>query len=190
MRSALAMIAAAGAFAAAALPAQAQGPGRPDRDRFDQRPGGSYVQSCRNIDVRRGEISAECRSRKGRWVWSRASANCGEMENKDGYLVCVRGAGRPGGHGGHGGPWGGGRADVVLFEHAGFDGRAYEVDGDISNFASVGFNDRASSIQVRRGEWELCDDAKFRGRCWRVSSDIRNFPGEMNDRVSSIRRIR
>jgi len=190
MRTALALIAATSALAATAAPALAQGPGRGDR--YEERPRGSYEQSCRNINVRRGEITAECRDRRGRWQWSSASADCREMENQDGRLVCIRGGGRPGGPGGSGGPgWGGGRgADAVIFEHAGYGGRAYEVRGDMPDFTQIGFNDKASSIQIRRGEWELCDDIYYRGRCWRVSADMGLFPRDMNDRVSSIRRIR
>lgn len=185
MRTALALIAAASALTASAAPALAQ-PGRGDR--WDERPRGSYEQSCRNITVRRGEVSAECRNRKDRWEWSSASADCRNLENHNGRLVCTSGGGRPGGSGQWGGP--GGRADAVLFEHAGYGGRAYEVRGDMPDFVQIGFNDRASSIQIRRGEWELCDDAYYRGRCWRVSADMGVFPREMNDRVSSIRRIR
>jgi hypothetical protein len=186
MRTALALIVATSALAATAAPALAQGPGRGDR--FDDRPRGSYEQSCRNINVRRGEITAECRNRRDRWVWSTASADCRNMENHDGRLVCVSGGGRPGGPGGPGN--GGGRADAVIFEHAGYGGRAYEVRGDMPDFVQIGFNDKASSIQIRRGEWELCDDAYYRGRCWRVSGDMGVFPRDMNDRISSIRRIR
>lgn len=246
MRAALALIAAAGALAAVAAPAAAQdrGYGRPDTPR------GSYQDSCRDVQVRRGEISAQCRDNRGQWVWSTASADCrGDMTNQNGRLTCLSGSGRPGtlprgsylescrdasvrgreltaqcrddrgrwnwtsasaecrgdmtnqngrlvcfggagGAGGPGGPGGGGRGQAVLFEDAGYRGRAVNVDGDIADLGAFGFNDRASAIRVGRGEWELCDDINYRGRCWRISSDISLFSGEMNDRVSSIRRIR
>ncbi|MFT4252702.1 MAG: CVNH domain-containing protein [Caulobacter sp.] len=236
MRAAFALIAAAGALVAIGGPAAAQ-------DRGYGSPRGSYQESCRDVQVRRGEITAQCRDSRGAWVWSSASADCrGEMSNQNGRLVCLSGGGRPGTlprgsylescrdaslrgreltaqcrddrgrwnwtsvnadcrgdisnqngrltcFGGPGGP-GGGRGEALLFEHAGYQGRTYQVDGEAPDLRAGGFNDKASSIRIRGGEWELCDDIGFRGRCWRVSSDIVQFSGEMNDRVSSIRRIR
>ena len=29
----------------------------------------------------------------------------------------------------------------------------------------MGFNDRASSVIVERGQWQVCDDIGFRGYC-------------------------
>ncbi|MDQ2736078.1 MAG: beta/gamma crystallin family protein [Pseudomonadota bacterium] len=81
-------------------------------------------------------------------------------------------------------------AQVTFFEHDGFRGRSFTSDRPVENFARFGFNDRASSVIVRSGRWELCEDARFGGRC------VVLRPGRygslraigMNDRVSSVRR--
>jgi hypothetical protein len=56
-------------------------------------------------------------------------------------------------------------AQVTFYEHEGFRGRVFAADRPIANFAAYGFNDRASSVVVDRGRWEVCEDAGFRGRC-------------------------
>lgn len=56
-------------------------------------------------------------------------------------------------------------ADIVFYEHDGFRGRSFVSDRSISNFADVGFNDRAASVVIGSGTWQLCSDAFFRGRC-------------------------
>jgi uncharacterized protein YcfJ len=82
--------------------------------------------------------------------------------------------------------------DIVFFEHNGFHGRDLSVDGrEIDNFQQVGFNDRASSVIVFEGRWEVCENAGFNGRC--VILRPGRYPDlgamGMNDRVSSVRRI-
>ncbi|MBI1685231.1 beta/gamma crystallin-related protein [Caulobacter hibisci] len=243
MRPALALLALAGAALAVSAPASAQdrGYGRPDST-----PRGSYQDSCRDITVRRGEISAQCRDNRNQWVWTSANADCrGDMTNQNGRLVCLSGGGRPGtlprgsylescrdaavrgreltaqcrndrgrwnwtsadadcrgdmtnqdgrlvcyGGGGHPGQGGGWRGGVVLYQDGGFRERSVEINGDTPDLRAFNFNDRASSIRVQGGDWELCDDINYGGRCWRVSSDIVQFSPDMNERVSSLRRIR
>lgn len=81
-------------------------------------------------------------------------------------------------------------AQVRFYEHDDFRGRSFTAERPIGDFAQFGFNDRASSAIVRRGFWELCDNAGFGGRCVVLG------PGRytslsamgMNDRVSSVRR--
>lgn len=58
-----------------------------------------------------------------------------------------------------------GAAEITFFEHAGFRGRTYSSNQTVPNFADVGFNDRASSVIIRSGTWQLCSDAYFHGRC-------------------------
>ncbi len=82
-------------------------------------------------------------------------------------------------------------AQIMLYEHDNFNGRTYRASNSVSNLGETGFNDRASSAQVRSGRWQLCDDAYFRGSCVTLG------PGEypslrsmgMNDRVSSVREL-
>ena len=56
-------------------------------------------------------------------------------------------------------------ASIALYESDSFRGRSFVADQTISNFANVGFNDRAASVIIRSGSWQLCTDAYFRGRC-------------------------
>lgn len=81
-------------------------------------------------------------------------------------------------------------AQVRVFEHDNFRGRSFTADRAIADFSRFGFNDKASSVIVRSGNWELCDNWRFEGRC--VLLRPGRYPSftamGMNDRVSSIRR--
>lgn len=56
-------------------------------------------------------------------------------------------------------------AQVTFYEQDGFRGRSFTAERSISNFEQIGFNDRASSLVVNRGRWEVCTDARFSGQC-------------------------
>ena len=92
--------------------------------------------------------------------------------------------------------WGGGRDSrrggdpIVLFEHAGFGGRSAGINGDLSNLNAIGFNDRASSVQVNAGAWRLCSDAYGQGRCVVVDRDADLTSLGLNDQVSFVGRVR
>ena len=82
-------------------------------------------------------------------------------------------------------------AQVTLYDQEGFHGHTFSANGPIFNLDKLGFNDRASSIIVDRGDWQVCEDSDFRGRC------IVLRPGQypslgamgMNKRISSLRRV-
>ena len=78
----------------------------------------------------------------------------------------------------------------MLFEHAGYEGRPYQVRGDMPDLTAIKFNDVASSIKIMRGEWQVCEHTNYDGRCWTLSRDEGLFNKDLNDRISSIRRIR
>ena len=80
--------------------------------------------------------------------------------------------------------------NITFYEREGFQGRNFVASRQVNNFERAGFNDRASSVVVSRGErWEICDDAGFRGSC--VVLRPGNYPSldamGLNDRVSSAR---
>jgi uncharacterized protein YcfJ len=80
-------------------------------------------------------------------------------------------------------------AQITFYEGEGFHGRAFTTSGTIENFDGTGFNDRASSVVVDRGRWEVCEDAYFQGRCVVLrpgSYDSLSGLG-MNRRISSVR---
>jgi hypothetical protein len=62
-----------------------------------QTPGGSYLQSCRDVQVRGDRVTATCRTQEGRWnrtSLSNADRCAGGIANSDGRLVCgTRGGG-------------------------------------------------------------------------------------------------
>jgi len=191
-RMALGLLAATSALLGAS--AQAQAPSW--NGRYDDPPRGSYTQSCREITAFDGQVWARCQAGGGRWTWSSADVRgCrGGLENRGGYLMCTGnpGPGGPGGPGGGGGwPGGGGlRPDAVMFEHAGYQGQPYEVRGDMPDLTAIRFNDKASSIKILRGEWQVCEDVDYQGRCWILTRDEGLLGRDLNDRISSIRRVR
>ena len=71
-------------------------------------------------------------------------------------------------------------AQVTFYSRDDFHGRQFTTDRVVRNFDWVGFNDRASSVVVNGGNWQLCEDADFNGRCvvlqpgeYRSLSDMR-----------------
>jgi hypothetical protein len=56
-------------------------------------------------------------------------------------------------------------AEITLYQGEAFDGRYISFNSGERNLTSQGFNDRASSVIVRGGRYEVCEDADFRGRC-------------------------
>jgi uncharacterized protein YcfJ len=56
-------------------------------------------------------------------------------------------------------------AQVTFYEGEGFRGRAFTTNSEVGDFARKGFNDRASSVVVDRGRWEVCEHQRFKGRC-------------------------
>jgi hypothetical protein len=179
--------------------------------RYDDPPRGSYTQSCRDITAFNGQVWARCQTSRGGFEWSSArTRDCGGqgLENRDGRLQCVGygggGGGWNNGGGNNGGGWnnggggrpgggygGGGRDGVVMFEDPQYQGRAFEVNGDMPDLGAVKFNDKASSIQIGRGgRWEICEHANYQGRCSRLDADQAILPREWNDQISSIRRVR
>jgi hypothetical protein len=98
------------------------------------------------------------------------------------------GSNRPGGGWGGSGGSGGGRGSLTLFEHANYGGMTFDVADEVADLGPVGFNDRASSIRIRGGRWQVCTDSYFKGRCRTVSGDVRDMDREFNDKISSVRR--
>jgi hypothetical protein len=84
-----------------------------------------------------------------------------------------------------------GRGSLELFGQPGFRGRSLKLDQDAASLESSGFNNRASSVIVSEGTWQLCSDPGYGGTC-------RTFaPGEYPDlgygmakEVSSARVVR
>ena len=81
-------------------------------------------------------------------------------------------------------------AQITFYEHDGFQGQAFTADRAIEDFSRFGFNDRASSIDVRGDNWVVCEDIRYGGRCMILQPG--RYPSlsamGLNDRISSVRR--
>ncbi len=51
-------------------------------------------------------------------------------------------------------------AQLVLYEGEGFRGRSVVVDRDMRNLDRRGLGDKANSIVVERGRWEVCEQPR------------------------------
>ena len=82
-------------------------------------------------------------------------------------------------------------AGITFYEHDGYRGQAFTTERQVQNFDRFGFNDRASSVVVDNGRWEVCTDERFGGSCAvlrRGSYDSLSALG-LNDRISSVRPV-
>ena len=82
-------------------------------------------------------------------------------------------------------------AQVTFYESEEFGGRSFTTDRQIGNLERLGFNDRASSVIVTGGRWELCEDERFSGRCIVLRPGRYESLAELglNNRVSSVRAV-
>lgn len=83
-------------------------------------------------------------------------------------------------------------AQITFYEGEDFHGRVFAAKQATPDFRRIGFNDKASSVVVDRGRWEVCEDVGFRGRCavlQRGNYDSLRSIG-FNDRISSVRPFR
>ena len=111
-------------------------------------------------------------------------ASLGGMANR---ISSLRPAAGPGpGPGPAPGPGTGPRVD--LFDGKRFAGRAYPVAGPLASFAND-FNDRAQSMIVYDGYWEVCEDVDYRGACQIYGPGRYPDLGAMSSRLSSIRPV-
>ncbi|MBQ0937306.1 beta/gamma crystallin-related protein [Ideonella paludis] len=89
---------------------------------------------------------------------------------------------------GQGGSYGGSAA-VTLYQHIDFRGSSAQINGAAVDLSQQGFNDQASSIEVRSGRWEFCMDANFAGQCFVLGVGRHAVPSQFNDKISSVRPV-
>ena len=93
-----------------------------------------------------------------------------------------------GGYGNGNGNGRGSQTRVVLFDRTNFRGESRDVINNASNLGSLG--DRARSVQVYGGTWELCDGAYRNARCVTVSQSIPDLRTlGLRDGVASVREV-
>lgn len=79
---------------------------------------------------------------------------------------------------------------LVIFDGANFTGNMREVYELIPRLGEIRFNDRAKSIIVLGGAWEVCEHADFRGRCVILREDVRDLREfHLSRRITAIRQI-
>ena len=82
-----------------------------------------------------------------------------------------------------------GAAKVVFYESENFTGRSFTTQGEVADFTRVGFNGRASSVDVVGGWFEACQGEGFNGPC--VFLRPGRYPSlaqmGLNNRISSVR---
>lgn len=81
-------------------------------------------------------------------------------------------------------------AAIALFTSENFYGDVREAFDPFASMHDLAFNDRARSVAVLAGQWELCEHANFTGRCVFVREDVGDLAWfGLNGRVSSIRPV-
>ena len=58
-----------------------------------------------------------------------------------------------------------GRGSIELFGQPGMNGRSMKLDRDAPTLAGSGFDDRAASLVVSAGTWQVCTDPGYGGNC-------------------------
>ena len=84
----------------------------------------------------------------------------------------------------------GGAGVAVIYQHPDFRGQSLRVTGPIAHLNQYRFNDKASSIRIQSGSWEVCVDPNFRGRCEILSyreGELNDY--RLNDKITSIRPV-
>jgi hypothetical protein len=79
---------------------------------------------------------------------------------------------------------------VQLFAGARFEGQEVGLSRDLRTLNDIGFNDRTGSLLIREGEWQFCEHADYRGQCIVLGPGRYAFLEQMNNRISSMRRVR
>jgi hypothetical protein len=76
---------------------------------------------------------------------------------------------------------------LVMFDRVDYRGASRTVTGESLNLGSF-FGNRAGSVEILGGTWELCDSAGGRGRCVTLSSSAPDLSRiGLNGRVTSVR---
>ena len=80
---------------------------------------------------------------------------------------------------------------ITFHERRDFRGASISANGPVHDFSRSGLNNRASSVVVASGTWEVCDGPGFSGRCVVLRRGQYPSLNEMglNNRISSARPV-
>lgn len=79
---------------------------------------------------------------------------------------------------------------VDLYGRPEFRGRSVRIERNSDHLGDSDFDGRASSVIVHHGVWQLCSEPGFEGICRTYEPGQYAYLAELDDRVSSMRRIR
>ena len=79
---------------------------------------------------------------------------------------------------------------ITLYNGGHYSGGSRTLTDSVPLLGALSFNNKASSVRVTSGTWELCVDPGFGGRCVIVRTDIPRLGTlNLNDKISSVRFI-
>lgn len=80
--------------------------------------------------------------------------------------------------------------ELTLYADDQFQGERLTLRADAPDLDVTNFNDRAASVVVRDGVWEVCSDSLFRGHCETLQPGrYPSLDGALHGRVSSAREV-
>ena len=79
--------------------------------------------------------------------------------------------------------------ELVIYDHASFTGRSFSARSSIDNLVDKDFNDRAQSLIIYAGRWQLCTDANYAGRCVVFGPGRYENLQDLNNKLSSFKRL-
>lgn len=77
--------------------------------------------------------------------------------------------------------------ELVIYKQRNFQGGSQVVKGEV-NVLEGGFTNEASSLRVKGGYWEVCNQDRFKGDCRVLApGDYPQLDGMLDDRIVSVR---
>lgn len=150
-------------------------------------PTGSYQRTCTNAYMSGTILHANCRLAIGSST-RRTSLDTRDCRGRDigninGQLTCSNNGG--------GGVPPGARGVITLYTQPGFAGRSATIDRAAGSLGAWQMADRARSLQIRSGRWQVCSEPNFRGRCVTVDRNQRDLRAlGLDGQISSVQPVR
>jgi hypothetical protein len=79
--------------------------------------------------------------------------------------------------------------ELTLFSSEGLRGRELNLRENVGNLTQMGFNDRAESMVIYAGRWEICEHADFRGQCRVFGPGEYHSLAQLGNAISSLREV-
>lgn len=79
---------------------------------------------------------------------------------------------------------------ITLYNGGQFSGGSRTLTDSVPHLNVLNFNNKASSVRITSGRWELCVDPGYAGRCVTISANVLHLGSlNLNDKISSVRFI-